>query len=163
MRKRILILLLIVLSLTITGCNYIQEKKAKSYINNYYQSIMDEDYEEAFEQLHLFDFETSTEESKLSEGTVLSNEKAKQFYLDKIEVLKNHNYKLVDYEIGEVEYADGHTFWYHINLEVERNEELVEWNEVAHLYEGKLLVGGRDDPFVIFRDGKMNFEIDELE
>jgi hypothetical protein len=146
----------------LTGCNFIEEKKAEGIIKNYYQAIIDGDYEKAFEQLHLYDYDIKTEDSKLAEGTTLSDEEAKAFYLKKIDVLKEQNYKLKEFEIVEVEYADGHTFWHHIKLEVEQNGQNFEWTEVAEIYERKLLVGERDDPYTKYRDGKMNFETEEL-
>jgi hypothetical protein len=75
--------------------------------------------------------------------------------------LKKQNYKLKDFEIDEVEYADGHTFWHHIKLQVELNGQVFEWMEVAEIYKEKLLIGGRDDLYVKFRDGKMNFDIEK--
>ncbi|WP_156291879.1 outer membrane protein assembly factor BamD [Oceanobacillus salinisoli] len=165
MKKPILIMLTFTLSIMLTGCSFIEkqikEQKAEGMIKDYYQAIIDEDYEEAFEQLHLYDYDTKTEESKLSAGTTLSNEEAKEFYLKKIEVLEEQNYKINDFEIGEVEYADGHTFWHQIKLQVELNGQEFEWTEVADIYDGKLLIGERDDPYAKNRDGKMNFDIEK--
>jgi len=146
----------------LTGCNYIEEKKAKVIIEKYYQAVIDGDYENAFEQLHLYDYDSKTENSKLDEGITLSDGEGKAFYLKKIDVLKEQNYKLKDFEIVNVEYEDGHSFWYHIKLEVEQNGQKFEWDEVAEIYEGKLLIGEKDDPYVKYRDGKMDFEIEEL-
>lgn len=117
---------------------------------------MDEDYEKAFEQLYLYDYESKTEDSKLVEGTTLTDEEAKVYYLKKIGVLKEQNYKLKDFEIAGVEYEDGHSFWHHIKLEVEQNGQKFEWNEVADIYKGKLLIGEKDDWFAQYRNGKMN-------
>lgn len=160
-RKPIPIVLVLTLILMLTGCNFIEEKKAEGIINNYYQAIIDGDYEKAFEQLHLYDFDSKTEESKLAEGTTLSDEETKAFYLQKINVLKAQNYKLIDFEIVDIEYEDGHSFWHHIKLEVEQNGQKFEWNEVAEIYGGKLLIGEKDDPYAKYRDGKMNFEMEE--
>lgn len=159
MKKPILILFIFTFSLMLTGCNFIEEKKAERIIKNYYQAIIDADYEVAFEQLHLYDYDSKTEDSKLVEGTTLSDEEAKAFYLKKIDGLEEENYKLKDFEIVDVEYEDGHSFWHHIKLEVEQNGQNYEWNEVADIYAGKLLIGEKDDPNVKYRDGKMDFEI----
>ena len=161
MKKPTLIMLIFTFSLMLTGCNFIEEKKAEGIIKNYYQAIIDGDYEKAFEQLHLYDYDSKTEDSKLAEGTTLSDEEAKAFYLKKIDVLKEQNYKLKDFEIVDVEYEDGHSFWHHIKLEVEQNGQKFEWNEVADIYEGKLLIGEKDDPYAKYRDGKMDFEIEK--
>ncbi|MFJ7973788.1 hypothetical protein [Psychrobacillus sp. NPDC096389] len=160
-RKPIPIMLVLTLILMLTGCNFIEEKKAEGIINNYYQAIIEGDYKKAFEQLHLFDFDSTTEESKLAEGTTLSDEETKAFYLQKINVLKAQNYKLIDFEIVDIEYEDGHSFWHHIKLEVEQNGQKLEWNEVAEIYGGKLLIGEKDDPYAKYRDGKMDFEMEE--
>ncbi|MGB2871784.1 hypothetical protein [Psychrobacillus psychrotolerans] len=161
MKKTIPILFVLTLGLMLTGCNFIEEKKAEDIIKNYYQAIIDEDYEKAFEQLHLYDYDSKTEDSKLAEGTTLSDEETKAFYLKKVDVLKEQNYKLKDFEIVDVEYEDGHSFWHHIKLEVEQNGQKFEWNEVADIYEGKLLIGERDDLYAKYRDGKMDFEIEK--
>ena len=161
MKKPTLIMLIFTFSLMLTGCNFIEEKKAEGIIKNYYQAVIDGDYEKAFEQLHLYDYDSKTENSKLAEGTTLSNEESKAFYLKKIDVLKEQNYKLKDFEIVDVEYEDGHSFWHHIKLEVEQNGQKFEWNEVAEIYEGKLLIGEKDDPYAKYRDGKMDFEIEK--
>lgn len=155
-------MLIFTFSLMLTGCNFIEEKKAENTIKIYYQAIIDEDFEKAFEQLYLYDYESKSEDSKLVEGTTLSDEEAKAFYLKKVDILNEQNYKLIDFEIVDVEYEDGHSFWHHIKLEVEQNGQKFEWNEVADIYEGKLLIGEKDDPFAKYRDGKMNFEIEEL-
>ncbi len=161
MKNPTLIMLIFTFSLMLTGCNFIEEKKAEGIIKNYYQAVIDGDYEKAFEQLHLYDYDSKTENSKLAEGTTLSNEESKAFYLKKIDVLKEENYKLKDFEIVDVEYEDGHSFWHHIKLEVEQNGQKFEWNEVAEIYEGKLLIGEKDDSYAKYRDGKMDFEIEK--
>lgn len=134
MKKPILIMFIFTLSLMLTGCNFIEEQKAEGIIKDYYQAIIDKDYEKAFEQLHLYDYDIKTEDSKLAEGTTLSDEETKAFYLKKIDVLKEQNYKLKDFEIVDIEYEDGHSFWHHIKLVVEQNGENFEWTEVADIY-----------------------------
>ena len=162
MKKLTLVMLIFTFSLMLTGCNFIEEKKAEVIIKNYYQAVIDGDYENAFEQLHLYDYDSKTENSKLAEGTTLSDEEAKAFYLKKIDLLKEQNYKLKGFEIVNVEYEDGHSFWHHIKLEIEQNGQKFKWNEVANSYEGKLLIGEKDDLYAKYRDGKMDFEIEEL-
>lgn len=137
------------------------EQKEKRLITKYYQALIDEEYEKAFELLYLYDYDPETEDSKLIEGTAMSGEEAKKFYLKKIELLKEKNYKMKDFQIGEVEYEDGHAFWHHLKVIVEMNGETFEWTEVAHTYKDKLLIGGRDDPYIYYRDGNMNFDIEE--
>ncbi|MEQ6391075.1 hypothetical protein RZN22_17460 [Bacillaceae bacterium S4-13-58] len=164
MKNPFLLMLIATLTITLSGCNFIEkqmeEQKSEKIIEAYYQSIIDENYEKAFQQLYLYDYDPEKTNQNKSNGTNLSKEEAKEFYLKKIEFLKNQNYKLTDFEIEEVEYADGHTFWHHIKLEVEQNGKKIEWSEVADIYEEKLLVSSKGDPYVKYRDGKMNFEIE---
>ncbi|MEQ6377737.1 hypothetical protein RZN25_13020 [Bacillaceae bacterium S4-13-56] len=164
MKNPFLLMLIATLTITLSGCNFIEkqmeEQKSEKMIEVYYQSIIDENYEKAFQQLYLYDYDPEKTNQNKSNGTNLSKEEAKEFYLKKIEFLKNQNYKLTDFEIEEVEYADGHTFWHHIKLEVEQNGKKIEWSEVADIYEEKLLVSSKGDPYVKYRDGKMNFEIE---
>ncbi len=127
-------------------------------INHYYQSLINEEYEEAFEVLYLYDYQENTNEY-LSTGTKLTKAEAKDFYLKKTAFLEEQNYALKGYEISEVEYGDGHTFWFHILVTAEVNGKKKEYHEIAHIWKGKLLVGERDDPYVRFRDGKMNITL----
>lgn len=156
MKKLLLSMLIFTFSLLLTGCKFIEEKKAEDTIKIYYQAIMDEDYEKAFEQLYVYDDESKTDDSKLVKGSTRTDEEAKVYYFKKIDILKEQNYKLNDFEIVEVEYEDGHSFWHHIKLDVEQNGQKFEWNEVADIYNGKLLIGETDDPFAQYRDGKLN-------
>ncbi|WP_169086670.1 hypothetical protein [Paenibacillus sp. PL91] len=103
MKKPVLIILIFTLSFMLTGCNFIEEQKAEGIIKDYYQAIIDEDYEKAFEQLQLYDYDAETGDGHFTEGTTLSHEEAKAFYLKKINVLKEQNYKLKGFEIIEVE------------------------------------------------------------
>lgn len=151
-----------ILIFILTGCNFIDEKKAEGVIRDYYQAIIDDDYEKAFELLKLYDYDVKTGDGFYKEGTTLSHEEAKAFYLEKVNVLKKYNYKLIDFEIIEVEYEDGHSFWHQVKLTAKQNGEEFEWNEVSIISDGKLVVGERDDSKALYRDGRMNFEIDNL-
>src|SRR5690606_8588491 len=127
MKKRYLFLMIFTFSLIITGCNSIEEKKAAGIIKNYYQAVIDEDYDKAFEQLQLYDYDAKTGDGHFTKGTILSNEDAKAFYIRKVNVLKEKNYHITDFEIIEVEYEDGHSFWHHIKLTVEQDGQKFEW------------------------------------
>lgn len=162
MKKLIKLVLFLSFIFMLSGCNSFEERKAEGFIKNYYQSIIDENYENAFEQLHLFEYDVKTNDYKLDEGISFSDEEAKEFYLKKIELCLEKGYKLTDFEIGDVEYEDGHSFWHHIELQAEQNGQKFEWNETASIYNGKLLISG-DDPFQIYRDGRMNFDIENFD
>jgi hypothetical protein len=143
----------------LTGCNFIEEQKAESIIKDYYQAIIDEDYEKAFDQLQLYDYDSKTGDGHYTEGTTLSRKEAKVLYLEKIKVLKEHNYEIKNFEMIEVEYEDGHSFWHHVKLIVEQDGQKFEWYEVADIYEGKLVIGEKDDPYARYRDGKIHTEV----
>ena len=133
MKKQFLIVMIFFFSFMITGCNVIEEWKAERIIKEYYQAIIDENYDKAFKQLQLYDYNSKTEIGHFTEGTTLSNKEAKAFYLKKIHVLKEQKYKLIDFEIVEVEYEDGHSFWHHIKLKGEQDGQKFEWREVKEV------------------------------
>ncbi|MFJ7976642.1 hypothetical protein ACIQZI_13205 [Peribacillus sp. NPDC096379] len=90
-----------------------EEQKAKSVTKNYYNALKDEGYGEALEQLYLYDY---TEDRHPTDGTTLSEEEARKFYLWKIDYLKEQNYKIKGYEIENIRYEDGHTFFLKFHL-----------------------------------------------
>ncbi|SDM24457.1 hypothetical protein [Sediminibacillus halophilus] len=139
---------------------FFPEKEAEHMINEYYNSLINEDYEDAFKVLYLYDYKKNSNEF-LSTGTTLPKEQAKDFFMEKIAYLKEQNYIIKDYKIKNVEYSDAHTFWHHILLKVEVNGKMKEFNEVAEIWKGKLLIGEREDPYARFRDGKMKIKIPE--
>lgn len=153
--KRLFLTSLFVLSLSITliGCNSIEEKKAENAIEQYYQALVKEDYEAAFKQLYLY-------EDDFSEQSSLSNEEAKNLYLEKFNYLKEQNYKFKGFEITELEYEDGHSFWHHLDVEVEQGGETLHYQEVAYFHEGKLKIDG-EDPYILYRDGKMAVKLNK--
>lgn len=157
MNKSILMILFFTLSLMLTGCNVMEEQKAKGVAEKYYNALIDEDYEEAFKQLYLYDY---TEESHPTDGTTLDEVEARKFYLQKIVYLKEQKYKIKDYKIKNIRYEDGHTFFLEISLNVEQNGESFERSETVDVWEGKAWIIEEDDPFAKFRDGKMNFDIE---
>lgn len=84
--------------MTLIGCNSIEEQKAESLINKYYQAMTDADYENAFDQLYPYD-------GFYMDGTTMTQAEAKGFYLNKIDLLKEQKYKLQDFEQIEVAYV----------------------------------------------------------
>lgn len=157
MKKNILFMLIFTLSLMLIGCNFIEEQRAKSVTKNYYNALIDEDYEEAFEQLYLYDY---TEDKHPTDGTTLNEEEAKEFYMQKINYLKEQGYKVKDFEIENIRYEDGHTFFLEIILNVEQNGENFERSETVDVWEGKAWIIEEDEPSATYRDGKMNFDIE---
>ncbi|GKV56530.1 hypothetical protein NCCP2222_24770 [Sporosarcina sp. NCCP-2222] len=147
MRKKIL--LLVSVALIMTSCSNILEHQAGNSINKYYKALKDQDYEEAFKHLYLFDKDPSEGETSLS-----SNE-AKAVFLNKIKNLENENYRVVDFKIKDIEYEDGHSFWHEIVITIEHNGSAFDYSENAFYHDGKLQISG-EDPFIQFRDGKMD-------
>ena len=150
MKKILLVVSVICLTITLIGCNNINERRAENTLEDYYQALIKEDYENAFEQLYIYEDDSSKQSS-------LSKEEAKKFYLEKIKFLKEENYKFKGYNITELEYEDGHSFWHHIDIEIEQNGETFNYKEIAYYQDGKLKIDG-EDPYILYRDGKMAME-----
>ncbi|WP_054753631.1 hypothetical protein [Piscibacillus salipiscarius] len=118
---------------------------------------MDQDYEEAFELLYKYDEKTPTE------GTVLKEEEAKSFYLEKINKLKEYHYKLKDYDIINIRKEDGHTSFAEMILTFEVDGQEHEVSETIDEWNGKAWIIESEDPFVNFRNGKMGFDLENAE
>ena len=125
MRRLFFTLFVLSLTLPLLGCNSIEEQRAENSIANYYQALAKEDYETAFKELFLYEGDFPDEQ------TSLSNAEAQTLYLEKINYLKDQNYKFIGFEITEVEYEDGHSFWHHLNIEVEQDGEAFYYKEQA--------------------------------
>lgn len=151
--KKILFVLLLLVTIGLAGCNTVEEKRAERAINAYYDALIDNEFEVAFNKLFMYD-EDSTH------PTALSKLETKEVYLDKIKYLQQHDYKLVAYNIRDVEYEDGHSFWHHLDIEVVQGEDTFHWEEIVFYRDGKLIISG-DDPYINYRDGKMIVETEE--
>lgn len=152
--KRFLVILVVVLSVSIAliGCSNLEEQRAENAIKKYYEALMEEDYEAAVKQVYLY------EEDFLNTQTSISTKEAKAIYLKKMNHLKDQNYKFKDFKIIEVEYEDGHSFWHHVIVEVEHNGQIEKYEEQVFFREGKLKISG-EDPYIQYRDGKMDVEL----
>ncbi|MEO4052695.1 hypothetical protein [Solibacillus sp. CAU 1738] len=150
MKKSVLIIIGGIVSALLIGCNTTNERQAQQLIENYYNAMKERQYEIAFDQLYIFDDHYTDGPSFLSE------QEAKNLFNKKINILEEQDYYIKDFEIVNVEYEDGHSFWHHINIVVEQKGQRYEWEEVAQMYEGKLIVDGKNDPYVQYRNGQMN-------
>ena len=159
----VIILLIVAFSWLGIRKTFFPELEAERLINKYYQAIIDEDYEKAYQYLYIYDQEKIDSEGSRSAGTSLTETEAKQFYHSKISFLKEQNYRVKDYKIVEVEYEDGHSFWHHLVLEVEIDGEIYHKKELAFLQNERLMIGEQDDLFAPYRDGRMNISIAEAE
>ena len=57
-----------------------------------------------------------------------------------------------------MEYQDGHSFWHHIKVEGVINGEPFIIKEVATMVNEKIIIGSSEDPFVDYRNGRMEIE-----
>jgi hypothetical protein len=165
--KSVLIIALIVLIITFAWNGirktFFPELEAERLIHKYYEAIIDEKYDKAYSYLYIYDRKHIDKVGSISAGTSLTEEEAKQFYQQKIDYLKQHDYRVKDYRISEVEYADGHSFWHHLEIEVELSGETQVVREIVHFQNGGLLISDQGDPFAKYRDGRMKFKIGEAE
>ncbi|MGJ9458495.1 hypothetical protein [Oceanobacillus sp. CF4.6] len=157
MRKVIIVMLISLVSLSLIGCSG-PKQKLKNVTNAYYNALVNGNYEKAFETLYLYDF---VEDKHPTDGTTLSKKETKEFYMKKVNVLKEKKYKVTDFEIKKFRQEDGHTFFAEITLNVEVNGDSFEWSETVDEWEGKAWVINGNDPFSKYRDGKMNFDIEK--
>lgn len=130
---------------------FFPELRAEMVINKYYKALIEEDYEKAFQYVYTYD-------EHYTDGINLSRREAKELYLQKTEWLQEQNYRVKDFEIKEVEYEDGHSFWHHITLEIEKDGQTFERAEVADIYKRKVVIGGRGDVYSAYRDGNLDDE-----
>ena len=129
--------------------NALPEFRLKYMAENYYTAMMEGRYEDAFEQLYMYD-------GHYMDGpTKLAKQAAKEKFLQKTASLEEQKVAIKDFRLGEIEYADGHTFWLDVQLFMEKDGQLIERQDIVDEYEGKLIVNG-DDPFVDYRNGKMD-------
>lgn len=153
--KKILFFVSFAISIFIlTGCNFLEESKAEKAINAYYNALIKKDYTGAFNELLLYD-----DAETISDGTKLSNDEAERFFLEKIKYGGKQDYELTDFEILEVEYEDGHSFWHHVEVEGEINGESFSMKEVVFLVDGRLVISS-NEPYIDYRNGNMNAELE---
>ena len=132
----------------LSSTNALAEYRLKNMAENYYTSMMESRYEEAFEQLYMYD------EHYTDGPTRLSKQEAREQFLQKAAELEEKKIALKDFTLGEIEYEDGYSFWLHVQLVVEEDGQLMERQDIVYEHEGKLVVSS-DDPFVDHRNGKM--------
>lgn len=153
--KKTIFLSFVISIFVLTGCNSLEENRAEKAINAYYTALIKKDYVGAFDELLLYD-----DAETISDGTKLSNEESERLFLEKIEYAEKQDYELTDFEILEVEYEDGHSFWHHVGLEGKINGEKFSLKEVVFLDDGKLVVSSKD-PYIDYRNGNMNVELEK--
>lgn len=158
MKKTILIMSLLSLIFVLSGCNSLTEYNAKRIVKSYYNALMDENYQQAFEKLYLYDF---VEEHHPIDGTILSQDEAEAFFMKKIDYLNQQNYRIKNFEIDRFRYEDGHTFFLEVSVQVEQDGQSHKYSDTIDVWEGRVWIVNSEDPFVIYRDGKMNFDMGE--
>lgn len=136
------------------------EQKVKRVAAEYYEALIDEDYESTFNHLYVYD---NLEGHHPTEGTKLSEEDAKQFYMEKVEQLNEFDYRIKDFDIYNIRKEDGHTSFAETTLVVDVHGHTYEWKETIDEYNGEAWIVESNDPFVKFRDGTVNFDLDEAQ
>ncbi|ENH96131.1 hypothetical protein J416_12457 [Gracilibacillus halophilus YIM-C55.5] len=155
MRKYICGIVVSIITLLLIGC-YPPENKAKNLTRDYYQALINESYEKAFNSLHLYNPE------EFDDKVTLSDKEAEKFYMKKISVLEENNYHVKDFEITYMQQEDGHTFYPNVKIEVEVNSKTYEYEEkISITSNDKVRVVESNDPFIKYRNGVMGFDIQE--
>lgn len=147
--------LVFIIGVIVTNSN---GRVTKNLVKDYYNALIEHDYEEIYKQLRLYDIDRAA-----SRGTALSKEEAKAFFMKKVEYLKKVHYKINDYEIIDTEQHDSHTFTYLVRVNLEVNGESMEITERIHpkVGVGNVAIPTSEDPLVKYRDGSLNFNIEE--
>jgi len=150
-------LFILLMFIWVNNGNFFLEQQEKEIVQRYYQALMDEDYERSFESLYLYD--TSGGKPPV-EGTSLNNAVTKDLYLTKIERLKEHDYKVVGFEIEKVKYEDGHTSFLEIEVETDVFGKRHFWSETIDIWEGKVWIVDSNDPLAKYRNGDMGVKLE---
>lgn len=146
-RKGTMMLLLIVLLLLLVGCKELQEQKAEKMLATYYEGLINGDVEQSIKVLYLHD-----QKENPSAGTNLAQDEAKNIVKNKMLQLEALEYRVLGYEISELEYEDGHSFWYHVRVRGEIAGEPFTYEDTIVPVEEKIAIAG-DDPFIYERNG----------
>ena len=133
----------------LSSTNTLAEYRLKNMAENYYTAMMEGRYEDAFEQLYMYD------EHYTDGHTRLAKQEAREQFLQKAAALEEKKIAIKDFTLEEIEYEDGHSFWLHVQLVVEEDGQLMERQDIVYEHDGKLVVSG-GDPFVDYRNGKMD-------
>jgi len=135
------------------------EKETKRIVENYYDALIDQDYEEVYNLSEIYDLHNAS-----SDVTTLSAEEAKTFFMKKVEYLNKVNYKIIDYQITGQEQFDGHTFNYQVKAELEVSGENMKVSEKVRpkVDQNKVSISESEDPIVKYRDGSVGVDIDSL-
>lgn len=138
---------LLSLCVLLVGC---AGNDAKKNVESYYTALMNENYEEAFAHLLIY-------EEYYDKGTTLSDKEAKERYMKKVQILKDNGYKLKDYEIKNVRSDDGGAPLVESELTIIVNGEEKKVKELVQVQdEGVMIDLSEEDEFAQYRDGRMN-------
>lgn len=156
MKKPIIVISFFIIPF-ISGCNP-NEHLTKGLVEDYYNAVIHQNYEKAFEVSRIYDLG-----SRNTVETNFTEKEAKEFFKKKLNYLKKVDYKVKSYEIVEIQQHDGHTFIYDVSLEIQVNGETMNrrekvWPKVDH---ENIAITQSEDPLAKYRDGRVNFEIEE--
>ncbi|MBP1950891.1 hypothetical protein [Virgibacillus litoralis] len=148
--KNKLLIILLGLSIIVVGC---AANDARDSVENYYISLVNEEYEKAFNQLLIFD-------EHYDQETTLSESEAKERFSEKISYLKEKGYQLNDFEIQDVRTDDGGPPLVKSVLTIEVNGDEKKVKELIQVTENGLFVDlSEEDKYAHYRDGKMSLSI----
>lgn len=142
--------------LFMTGCT--NESITKGLVKDYYNALINEEYDKVYEISRVYDLgERGTEKTSIDEDD------AKAFFEKKVNHLEKVDYKVKSYQITKKEQTDGHTFFYDVALEIEVNGETINRKEKVwpKVDQENIAIMASEDPFAKYRDGRVNFDIDE--
>ena len=147
MKKYIIIIAIILGVLLIREIGLQIETKAA---RNYYEALVNEDYERAFQYLSLYEHgvEATTDED------------AKKFYLKKTKFLKDQGYKVIDYKMKSRR-EDGQDIGVDVKITIQiRDNSPITFTEHGAIHNGKLFIfANPKEPYQKYRDGRMNIKI----
>jgi len=125
-------------------------KKAETRASTYYSALMNRHYSEAFDCLYIYD---DFEDVK----SALTREEAMQTYLKKAERLESHGYKMVDFQVTNVDHEDFSNIRMFVEVTIETTDGKQEvFEEQLHYLNNKILIVSSEDPLYNYRNGKMN-------
>ncbi|WP_430787394.1 hypothetical protein VBD025_16335 [Virgibacillus flavescens] len=121
----------------------------KQSVEKYYTALINENYEEAFNYLLIYD-------EHYDGGTTLTRAEAKEKFMEKINYLKQINYQVTDFEIKKVSSDDGGPPLVRSIVTITIDGEVKKINELIQVTDEGLFVDlSEEDKYAQYRDGTM--------
>ncbi|MCZ0703206.1 hypothetical protein J2T56_001470 [Natronobacillus azotifigens] len=155
MKAIVYVFTIAIISLSLIGCAN-PEREVRRLTNDYYGALVKENYEKAFETVYLYDVD---DDNHPTDGTTLNEKEAKNLYMEKINILKENNYKITGFDITGFTYIDAAHAFAEVTIHGEVDGEGFVWHEMVDAWGGKAWIQNIEDPFGKYRDGTLNFEL----